>query len=98
MWIVLRALQHGVHRAAILRMMLNLGIDSLVGSIPVVGDFFDFAYKANIKNIQIYRESLSGTRKPIRDWGFIALVVGLLLLMAVLPILGLLYIIQWITS
>jgi hypothetical protein len=35
-----------------------LGIDALFGAIPVVGDLFDFAYKANTKNIQIYRESL----------------------------------------
>src|SRR5436190_23941384 len=55
--IVMRALQNGVHRAAILRMLLNLGIDTAVGSIPVVGDIFDFAYKANMKNIRIYRES-----------------------------------------
>lgn len=96
--IVGRALQAGVHRAAILRMLVNLGIDTAVGSIPIVGDFFDFAYKANIKNMQIYRESMSGTRAPLRDWGFIALVCVILFLMVLLPLLGLLYITQWVIS
>jgi hypothetical protein len=96
--IIVRAMQHGVHRAAILRMLLNLGIDTAVGSVPVVGDFFDFAFKANTKNIQIYRQSLSGERKPHRDWLFIVLVVAFLIAMIVLPILGLIYLTQLIFS
>src|SRR6187551_337553 len=50
MLIVLRAMQHGVHRSAVLRMVANLGIDTVLGAIPVVGDLFDFAFKANMKN------------------------------------------------
>ena len=61
---------------------MNLGIDALVGVIPVVGDLFDFAYKANMKNIQIYRESLSGTRAPLKDWGFLFMTVVLLVIPA----------------
>jgi hypothetical protein len=95
-WIVLRAMQAGVHRSAILRMILNLGIDALVGSIPVVGDIFDMAYKANIKNVKIYREALSGARAPLKDWGFSALVIVILLVMLVLPLLGLIFLIQWL--
>ena len=96
--IVGRALQNGVHRSAILRMLLNLGIDTIVGSIPLIGDFFDFAYKANTKNMEIYRESLSGARAPLRDWGFIALVSLILLLMVALPLIGLFLMAQWIIS
>ena len=96
--IITRAMQHGVPKAAIMRMLLNLGIDTAVGSVPVVGDFFDFAYKANTKNMRIYRESLSGTRKPLKDWGFIILVMAFLLAMIVLPILGLIYLAQLIFS
>jgi Domain of unknown function (DUF4112) len=96
--IVMRAMQNGVHRSAILRMVLNLAIDTAVGSVPVVGDIFDFAFKANTKNLRIYRESLSGTRKPLRDWGFILLIGVILLAMIVLPILGLIYLIQLIFS
>ena len=96
--IVGRALQNGVHRAAILRMLLNLGIDTAVGSVPIVGDLFDVAYKANIKNMQIYRESMNGTRAPLKDWGFIALVAVILLLMVLLPLVALVYITQRIIS
>jgi hypothetical protein len=98
MVIVGRALQNGVRRPAILRMLVNIGVDTIVGSIPVIGDLFDFAYKSNIKNMKIYRESLSGTREPARDWAFIAIVAVVLFLMIALPIVVLVYILQWITS
>ena len=96
MLIVVRAMKNGVHRAAILRMVANLGIDTLVGAIPVVGDLFDFAFKANMKNIQIYRESLSGSREPLRDWGFVILVVAILLVLLLVPLVSLFLVLRWI--
>jgi hypothetical protein len=95
-WIVMRAMQAGVHRAAIMRMVLNLGIDALVGIVPVFGDMFDMAFKANMKNVKIYREALSGTRAPLKDWGFNVLVVVILLLMLTLPLLGLIFLVRWL--
>jgi len=96
MLIVVRAMKNGVHRSAILRMVANLSIDALVGAIPVVGDLFDFAYKANTKNIQIYRESLSGGREPLKDWGFVVLVVVILLVLLILPLISLFLVLQWL--
>jgi hypothetical protein len=96
--IVLRAVLNGVHRAAILRMLLNLGFDTLVGSIPLAGDIFDFAFKANIRNLQIYRESMNGSRDHSKDWAFIAIVVAVLLALTILPVLGLIYLVHLMTS
>jgi len=95
-WIVVRAMQAGVHRAAILRMVANLGVDALVGIVPVVGDMFDMAFKANMKNIKIYREALSGTRAPLKDWGFNVLVILVLLLMLAVPLVGLFFLVRWL--
>jgi hypothetical protein len=96
--IILRAIQNGVHRAAILRMLLNVGFDTLLGSVPVAGDIFDFAFKSNIRNLQIYRESMSGTRNPSKDWAFILMVVFVLVVITILPMLGLIYLVKLITS
>ena len=95
-WIVMRAMQAGVPRAAIMRMVLNLGFDALVGIVPIVGDMFDMAYKANMKNVKIYREAMSGTRAPLKDWGFVVLVVVIMVLMLVLPLVGLIFLVQWL--
>lgn len=41
-----------------LRMYWNVGIDALAGIFPIVGDIFDVAFKANIKNIELARRAL----------------------------------------
>jgi len=71
MLIVVRAVQAGVPRIAVARMMTNIAIDTLVGSIPILGDAFDFAYKSNLKNLRIYEDSLyAGHSDTARHWGF----------------------------
>ena len=71
MVIVVRAVQAGIPRIAIARMMTNIAIDTFVGSIPVFGDAFDFAYKSNLKNLRIYEEALFDTRRAtVRHWSF----------------------------
>jgi hypothetical protein len=92
-----RAMQAGVSRAAIIRMVMNAGVDSLLGSLPFLGDIFDFAFKANTKNLQIYREALRGERRPVKDWAFISVVVLLMAIIIILPILGLIFLVKLLT-
>ena len=74
MVIVARAVQAGIPRVAIARMVTNIAIDTLVGSIPLFGDAFDFAYKSNQKNVRIYKQSLAAGRgETARHWAFFAL-------------------------
>ena len=60
-------------------MVINVATDAFVGSLPLVGDIFDFAYKSNVRNIQIYREAIERrTKGAATDWGihrFVALVL-----------------------
>ena len=79
MLIVGRAVQAGIPRIAIARMVTNIAIDTLVGSIPLLGDAFDFAYKSNLKNLRIYEQSLyAGRTDTARHWSFfLALFLGL---------------------
>lgn len=51
--ILYHAYQRGAPKAILLRMTLNIAIDALVGTIPVLGDIFDFFWKANEKNIRL---------------------------------------------
>lgn len=44
------AYQVGAPASIHVRMVLNLLIDAGVGTIPIAGDLFDFAFKANIRN------------------------------------------------
>ena len=52
-------------------MMANICVDTLIGSIPLFGDVFDFAYKSNLKNLRIYDQALIDRRAAtVRNWGF----------------------------
>lgn len=57
------ALRRGVPLAIIARMGLNVLIDTVVGSVPVLGDAFDFAWKSNAMNLELIRKH-AGRRGP----------------------------------
>jgi hypothetical protein len=76
MLIVLRAVQAGIPRIAIARMMTNIAIDTLVGAIPLLGDAFDFVYKSNHMNMRIYEEALDSPRSTARHWVFFLVLFG----------------------
>ena len=96
--IVLAAIEAGVPRVTVLRMMANVAIDSLLGAIPFVGDIFDFAYKANTKNVVIFREALRGERRRSRDWGFLILMALILLVLIAIPFIAAGYLIAYLRS
>jgi len=52
--LVLIALRHyRVPRSVAARMMGNVALDVALGSIPLLGDLFDVAFKANTRNIKL---------------------------------------------
>jgi Domain of unknown function (DUF4112) len=92
--IVASATQAGLPRAAVGRMMANVAVDTLLGGIPFLGDLFDFAFKANTKNIQIYREHLEGRQQTVRNWTFTFLVALALFALMAIPIAAFVYIVR----
>lgn len=88
--IMVRAIQLGIPRVATARMLVNIGIEALAGSVPFVGDLFDIAFKANRRNYEILKSHISQPeRQKKRDWIFLVLTIVLLAASIVLPLLGL---------
>ena len=54
-YIIFRAWRLGVPRSVLMRMLSNLGIDFVVGLVPVFGDLFDIGFKANRRNAHLLR-------------------------------------------
>lgn len=52
-YIVVAAMRLGVPRRGIARMVANVGMETLVGAVPVFGDFFDMAFRANERNVAV---------------------------------------------
>ena len=59
-YILLAGVRYGVPKITLLRMAVNIAVDYLVGSIPVIGDAFDFVWKANKMNMNLIRTRSAG--------------------------------------
>jgi hypothetical protein len=58
LYIMGRAKQLGAPDKLIARMGVNVAIDTVLGAVPLFGDLFDVAYKANVKNVRLLLDHL----------------------------------------
>jgi hypothetical protein len=95
--IILAAWIRGVPYVTLVRMMINVGIEVVIGSIPLFGDIFDIAWKANRRNYKLMTRHL---RQPHRhtwkDYAFLLSLLGGALAILVAPLVVLLVILLWI--
>jgi hypothetical protein len=83
------AYQERVPKWVLLRMLLNIGLDALLGAVPLVGDLFDFAFKANDKNLALIERHRGDPRQPatLGDKLVVVSAIGVALSLALVPIL-----------
>ena len=94
LYIVVVAFRKGLPAVVIARMLLNLGIDTVVGAIPVAGDLFDFAFRANRRNLALLQARHETGRSRPSDWLMVG-GAGLLLLAALaIPVLLLIWFVR----
>ena len=65
--IILAAWLRGVPRVTLARMLANVAIETVVGTIPVLGDAFDVAWKANRKNFALLERSMGAVPNYAAD-------------------------------
>lgn len=54
--IVWEARNLGAPNALLMRMLANVGIEVAGGAVPVLGDLFDMAFKANLRNLALLED------------------------------------------
>lgn len=84
-YIVVQAARLGVPVPVLARMLLNVAVDGLVGTVPVLGDLFDAGWKANTRNLALLRAELE---RPGSERRSSALVVGAVALAALALVAG----------
>jgi hypothetical protein len=57
-YLVILAQRLGVPRAVVMRMLANVAVDTLAGTVPVIGDLFDVAFKSNLRNVALLERAL----------------------------------------
>lgn len=82
-YILLAAARLGVPKAVLLKMAFNIALDTLVGAVPVLGDLFDFAWKANQRNVELLDAYYDQPRRTLLSTRLFAWGLGLLLVVLV---------------
>jgi len=83
--LILTMARHGASGKLVTLMLLNVAADALLGSIPLLGNIFDFAFKANERNVRLLRAhydegKYQGSGKNI----IIGVIVGILVVFVLL--------------
>ena len=68
-------------------MLINAVIDLGVGVIPFIGDFFDFGWKANVRNLALLERYAQPGARVSRAEGVVVLIIGALFALTVVPLL-----------
>jgi hypothetical protein len=87
-YIVAQAAALGVPRATLARMLLVVAVDSVVGSLPIVGDLFDAVWKANSRNLALLESRMDDPAGGAVDRRYVLVVTALLALVFVLVSVG----------
>ena len=80
----------------LLRMVANILIEMVIGSIPLIGDIFDFVWKANTRNLRLLEQSVhdsASTRRRSQVW--LGLLLGALIVLAAVIVWLLIQLILW---
>lgn len=95
--LIIAAWFRGVPYVTIARMVVNLGIDVVVGSIPLFGDMFDIAWKANRRNYKLMTRHLQQPHKHTwKDWVFMLLLALCVAIIFIVPLILLIWFAEWL--
>jgi hypothetical protein len=81
-YLVLLAQRLGVPRAVVLRMLANVATDTVAGTVPLLGDVFDVAFKSSTRNLALLERAIEAPAGTDRSSKLLAgaVIAGLVLL------------------
>jgi hypothetical protein len=84
--------RHGASPRLVARMLVNITLDAVVGSIPILGNLFDLVYKANYRNAVLMREYYEEGKHRGSVWPVVLAVIGVVVGLMV----GLVWFLVWL--
>lgn len=89
LYILFLAWRAGVSGPVLARMAANIGVDVLFGTVPLLGDIADFAFKANLRNTELLDRAIGEperARKSSTGWLIAAIAIVVLILLGVIAL------------
>lgn len=96
--LVVTMAKHGASGKVLTLMILNIVLDATIGAIPLIGNIFDFTYKANSRNIKLLKGHYTEGRHKGSGKGLIVTILIVLLLLFALLIFATWKIMEWLAS
>ncbi|WP_116107708.1 DUF4112 domain-containing protein [Lewinella sp. IMCC34191] len=90
--------RHGASPKLVARMLVNVFLDAIVGSVPVLGNIFDLVYKANYRNAELMREYYEEGKHTGSVWPVVIAVIVAILVFMVILVWITIAIFEWILS
>lgn len=85
--ILVHSVRLRIPKVVIARMMVNTGLDLLTGVVPLLGDLFDAAFKANLRNLALLeRHARPGVPPDRSDYIFVGVCIAILALVTIIPL------------
>jgi hypothetical protein len=98
-YIVGQAWQLGVPKSTLARMGFNVLLEGVIGAVPILGDVFDAAWKANQRNVRLLHAHLDNPRHAVRaSRGFLAALIALLIVLLLGVTLVIYALLRWLTT
>jgi hypothetical protein len=98
-YVIYQARALGAPKSLLFRMGINVVLETIIGMVPLLGDLFDFYFKANLRNMALLDEFLQHPKITVRKSriqaaGFVLLVTLLVGLVVSVPLLLLIALIR----
>lgn len=78
----------GASRKVVVKMMLNAGLDTVIGAIPLVGTVFDVFYRANDRNVRLLKEHYFEGKHQGSGTGLLFMIVLIAIVVIALVVYG----------
>jgi hypothetical protein len=88
--------KHGASGRLVAKMLFNVALDALVGTIPVLGNIFDLIYKANYRNALLMREYYEVGKHQGSVWPVILAVIIIILVITGIILWGFFSALNWL--
>lgn len=82
----------GMPKHVLTRMAGNILVETIVGSVPVLGDLFDFAWQANARNLELIERNYQ-PRLAARSMGRLWVIAGLVAVLVLAILAGLMFLV-----
>jgi hypothetical protein len=87
-------------KALLARMLLNLAVDALGGSVPIIGDVWDFFFRAHTRNLALLQARSTDGAVTSRPSDTLVVAAAALALVAALtaPLVLLVVVVRWVAG